>query len=79
MNELRRQIARQARKPYKNEIRYDEFLVGVPQQDQLIDELVDLIEHEPKKGGFFGVNKNKHAEYVSDIFCVIQKLESSEI
>lgn len=42
---------------------------AVPEMDhdELIDELVDLIEHEPKSDGLFCVTKKEH------IFSIIEK------
>ncbi len=38
-----------------------------------IDELVDLIEHEPQKGGFLGVKEKEHEAYLKQIFGVIER------
>ncbi len=43
-------------------------------EDELIDELVDLIEHEPKAGGLFGVTKKEHEKYMEQISTIIEKL-----
>ena len=77
MNELRKKIANLARSLYAKEITFDEFLHEVPDQDHddLIDELVDLIEHEPKKGGLLGVSDEEHEKYVNNIFGIIKQLE----
>jgi len=45
-------------------------------EDPVIAELVDLIEHEPKRGGFLGVSESEWAEYRSSIERAIQKVES---
>ena len=44
--------------------------------DELIDELVDLIEHEPKRGGFMGVTEKEWYEYqqsIQDAIAVLEK------
>lgn len=43
--------------------------------DDDIDALLDLIEHEPKMGGLFGVSHAKHSEYISKVNTAIAKLE----
>ncbi len=43
--------------------------------DSLIDELVDLIEHEPKHGGFMGLNEKEWLEYRRSVENTIQALE----
>ena len=79
MCELRKRIAKLAKGIYTKEVTYKEFMQEVPEegQDELIDELVDLIEHEPQKGGIFGIKEKDHATYLKEIFEVINKLENS--
>ena len=45
--------------------------------DETIQELVDLIEHEPKVGGFLGANAIEWGQYQSTIAEVIAILESA--
>ena len=45
--------------------------------DALIAELVDLVEHEPPKGGLFGASARDYAAYEADIERVIGLLEAS--
>ena len=77
MGDLRLKIAAIARKLYAKEVTFSDFIAEAPEQDQdeLIDELVDLIEHEPKKGGIFGINKEEHKEYLGKVFKLIERLE----
>jgi hypothetical protein len=81
MKELRKQIAVLARQLYENKITFDEFLSKTSDQDQdeLVDELIDLIEHEPQKGGLFGVNEKEHQKYITQIFTIIERLERDAI
>lgn len=44
--------------------------------DKKIEVLVDLIEHEPKRGGFMGVNENEWAEYQAQVAEAIDALNS---
>ncbi len=59
MSKVRFKVAESARRLYKKEISFNEFLKNTPEpdEDELIDELIDLIIHEPQKGGFWGVSK----------------------
>ncbi len=59
------------------QIQYRQFLDEFPldSQDPDVRHLHDLIEHEPKKGGFFGVSRTKHKEYIAQIEATIAKLE----
>jgi hypothetical protein len=40
----------------------------------LIDELVDMIEHEPKRGGFMGVSEAEWKRYEDRINTLIKVL-----
>lgn len=40
-----------------------------------IIELLALIEHEPKKGGLFGVSELEYFNYIRNINNLIKKLE----
>lgn len=78
MNELRRKIAKLARGVYSNEVAYDVLIAAVPDEneDELIEELIDLITHEPQKGGVFGLDEVRHKIYIQRIFKIIDKLEN---
>jgi hypothetical protein len=43
--------------------------------DSLIAGFVDLIEHEPKRGGFMGLNEKEWITYQQSIKCTIEDLE----
>ena len=43
--------------------------------DPGIAELVDLIEHEPQRGGFLGVSESEWAAYRASVGRAIQNLE----
>jgi len=45
-------------------------------KDEKVAYLVDLIEHEPKRGGFMGVNEKEWAEYASQVEQAINALNS---
>ncbi|MCZ6803713.1 MAG: hypothetical protein O7D86_07245 [Proteobacteria bacterium] len=80
MSELRLKIAKAARDLYTDIISYDQFIALTPQEDEdeLIDELVDLIMHEPQEGGLPGVKEIEHETYMKQIFEVIEELEQDK-
>ncbi len=43
--------------------------------DEMIDELIDLIEHEPKRGGFMGISEKEWQQYQTSINDLIDQLE----
>lgn len=73
----RKKAAQLARDLYSNKIDYKTFALNYPDNtdDIEIKELLDLIEHEPKKGGLFGVDISKHGLYMAEINRYIDKLE----
>ena len=74
-----RQIAsRLAQEIMDKMISYEQFVDLYPTDtgDDEIDSLFDLIEHQPKLGGFLGVRKSTYDNYNSEIFRLIKKLES---
>ena len=74
-----RQIAsRLAQEIMGKKISYQQFVDQYPTDtgDDEIDSLFDLIEHQPKLGGFLGVRQSTFNNYNSEIFRLIKKLES---
>ena len=47
-------------------------------KDELVGNLVDLIEHEPKRGGFLGTNEKEWVQYQSQVASAIAALESQQ-
>lgn len=45
------------------------------ESDELISEIFDLIEHEPKKGGLLGVNEAEWADYQSRFKNVMDNIK----
>ena len=43
--------------------------------DSVIDDLVDLIEHEPKRGGFMGLNEKEWRKYQESVEAAITALD----
>jgi hypothetical protein len=64
---LAKGVASAARRLLREEISYEEFLQFVPEDsnDEAIAELVDLIEHIPKRGGLLGANPSELRAYMA--------------
>jgi len=75
--ESRRRTAAIARSYLGGSISWQDFMDETAEfeGDTLIDELVDLIEHEPKRGGFMGVNDKEWLQYQQAIMNIITALE----
>jgi hypothetical protein len=72
----RQKAAALARDLYANKIDFKTFAMTITgEDDEDISELVDLITHEPKSGGFLGVKKSIHDQYMKKIWSLIEKLE----
>ena len=76
MSDIRKKIANLATDFYSRSISYDEFMLSLPEtsEDEMIDELVDLIKHEPKVERLFGVSQEEHVLYMERIKGLIQRL-----
>lgn len=73
----RQKAAALARELYDKKIDFDTFATSVVESDNDIGELVYLITHEPKCGGFMGVTREQHESYMKDIWHLIELLEQS--
>ena len=76
MSDIRKKVANLATDFYSRSISYDEFMLSLPEtgEDKMINELVDLIEHEPRVGRLFGVRHEEHVIYMERIKSLIQQL-----
>jgi hypothetical protein len=61
----------------RGELSWERFIddFGEP-KDDLVGDLVDLIEHEPKKGWFLGLNDKDWATYQAKVNETIHALEA---
>ncbi len=74
---LRHDAAEAGRAYLSSSLSWDEFMERLAgSKDELVSDLVDLIEHEPKRGGFLGVNEEQWARYLSQLSSAIAALES---
>ena len=76
MESDRKLVAKLAKDLYDGKITFDEFLLKVPGEntDEDISDLIYLITHEPKKGGFMGVKPEEHDTYFKEISNLVEKL-----
>ena len=59
---------------------FAEFMRAAPEdlRDEEVDELVDPIEHEPKRGGFFGVSPEEHDRHMARILELAKSISSRD-
>lgn len=63
-----------------DELSWDNFINEFSEpEDELIADLVDLIEHEPKRGGFMGVNEARWLAYQNRVTNAIAALERPQL
>jgi hypothetical protein len=73
---LRREAAEAGRSYLSKNLSWEEFMNRFSEsEDDLVSNLVDLIEHEPKRGGFLGVKDRGWAEYEALLIAAIAALE----
>ena len=73
----RHRAAQAARAYLSNPTTWDQFMQEFGSaDDELVSELVDLIEHLPKRGGIFGLSEKKWIQYQSKIAEAILALDS---
>ena len=75
----RQQIAEWAEQYLAGNLSFERFLELVPEEpkDALVAELIDLVEHEPKRGGVLGVPPAQHDAYVRRMRQLIGVLRDS--
>ena len=66
---LREEVGHLAQRFLADEISWDAFIMSAPEgtDDEEIAELIDLIEHEPKVGGLFGVSEGEHSRHMDRV------------
>ena len=79
METTRRQVADWAQRYLDGGLSFEGFfeLLSEAQQDAEVAELVDLIEHEPQRGGFLGVSAAQHERHMQRIRELIRVLRDS--
>jgi hypothetical protein len=74
---LQIEIATKAKEYKAGNITWDQFILECGEtdvEDPLIDELVDMIEHQPKRGEFMGASEKEWKMYEDRINNLIEKL-----
>jgi len=75
---FRRAVAFLARQVLLGHLSFFDFIDqidGYETGDEHIDELVDLLEHQPAEGRWSGAGRQAYAEYVAEINRVIDLLD----
>ena len=76
--DYRRKVASFAKKVREGSIIFFDFLEGIGGEyktgDDEVDELIDLFEHEPAKGGILGVSEEEYAGYMNEVDRLINEL-----
>jgi hypothetical protein len=68
-----------ARAFYMGDLTFEQFLTRFPESgDPDLNELLDLIEHEPKQGGILGVSTATYQEHMSRVHTLIERLLSAQ-
>ena len=78
MEEMRKQVAELADNLYVGALSYKQFMDSIPDEawdDEDAAELIDMITHEPKVGGFLGVSKAEGEKNRNQILALIAKLQ----
>lgn len=72
----RRRVAELAARYLSGQLAGRDFLLSAPDEpvSEEVCELIDLIEHEPKKGGFFGITAQEHDRYMARIRRLVDAL-----
>ena len=74
---LRRAAAEAGRSYLANNLTWEQFMQRFSDcDDDLVGDLVTLIEHEPKRGGFLGVNEKRWAQYQSQVAVALTALDA---
>ncbi|MDD2467253.1 MAG: hypothetical protein PHI97_24970 [Desulfobulbus sp.] len=77
LKELQVEVAANAKEYKAGNLSWDDFILNfgdIEVEDPLIDELVDMIEHEPKRGGFMGASETEWKQYEERINNLIEEL-----
>lgn len=75
----RNAVMRRSEQLLADRLSFEDFLTGVPESpmDEDVSELIDLFEHEPARGGLFGVRAKEHDEYMTQVRQLVAKLKAS--
>lgn len=77
LKSLQIEVATKAKEYKAGNMTWNQFILecgDTEVEDPLIDELVDMIEHEPKRGGFMGASEKEWKRYEDRISYLIDEL-----
>ena len=71
-------LGRLAEEYLEGRVSFVDFMQAAPEdpEDEDVAELIDLIEHEPKRGGFLGVSPEAHDRHVARIRELARSISS---
>jgi hypothetical protein len=71
-------VGRLAEDDLAGRLSFDDFMRAVPEDpdDEDVAELIDLIEHEPKRGGWFGASPEEHDRHMARIRELARSISS---
>ena len=76
---LRREVVQAVHEHMSGKITWREFLDRVPTdtEEDDIAEVLDLIEHIPKRGGFLGAREKDYLEYMANLEAAVRRLKAN--
>jgi hypothetical protein len=74
----RTNVGRLAELYLAGQVSFQEFMQAAPEEpdDEDIAELIDLIVHEPKRGGFLGASRQEHDRHMARIRELARSISS---
>jgi hypothetical protein len=74
----RREVAHWVQQYLSGDLSFEQLFALVPEQpdDEDVAELLDLIEHEPKQGGFMGARPGEYSRHMGRIRELVDLLGS---
>ncbi len=81
MTNDRRQVAEWAERYLAGNLSFQRFLELVPEEseDSLVTELVDLVEHEPKRGGILGATPEQYDRHMRKLRGFLRRCGSHDL
>ena len=74
-------IGEAASEVLEGRVKFMDFYSGLSEddlEDPLVEELVDLLEHQPTIGRFFGVSAEELARYIADMRQIAETLRGAK-
>ena len=71
-------VGRLAEQYLAGRLSFDDFMLAAPEdpEDEEVAELIDLIEHEPKRGGFLGASPEDHDRHMARVRELARSISS---